>query len=78
MRQQTVRLGAGAQHYNIGQESLAQIKIKIPCIEEQKKIAEFLMLIDEKIKIQSEIASDYMTVQKALLQQIYPPMQMSN
>lgn len=77
VRQQTVRLGAGAQHYNIGQESLAQIKIKIPCIEEQKKIAEFLMLIDEKIKIQSEIASDYMTMQKALLQQLYPPMQVS-
>ena len=50
----TVKLGAGAgQHYNIGQERLAQIVVMLPCLEEQQKIADFLSTIDEMITSQN-------------------------
>ena len=46
-RKQTVRMGAGAQHYNIGQDGLGKISLYFPTIQEQQKIAGFLSAIDD-------------------------------
>ena len=54
-RKRTCRMGAGAQHFNIGQEGLSKISLYFPSIEEQRKIAEFLSLIDERIATQNKI-----------------------
>ena len=72
IRKQTVTLGAGTgQHYNIGQEGLARIKVIIPCLEEQQKIAEFLSEVDEVI-MQSEAEVQKLEQQKrAAMQKIF-------
>ena len=71
VRKQTIRLGAGAQHYNIGQESLATIFVKIPSLPEQEKIAIFLEFIDKMILIEEEKANAIQSIKQGLLQQLF-------
>ena len=71
IRKQTISLGAGSQHFNIGQESLAQIVVKYPCPAEQEKIANFLSSVDEVI-VQSEMEIQNLEHQKkAAIQKIF-------
>jgi len=65
-RKQTVRMGAGAQHYNIGQDGLGKISLYFPSAEEQTDIAVFLEKIDERIEIQNKIISKYETLIKGI------------
>ena len=65
-RKQTVRMGAGAQHYNIGQEGLEKICLYFPCLQEQQKISDLLFAIDNKIAVQNKIISKYETLIKGL------------
>ena len=65
-RKQTVRMGAGAQHYNIGQEGLEKICLYFPCLQEQQKISDFLSAIDNKIAAQNKIISKYETLIKGI------------
>lgn len=54
-RKRTCRMGAGAQHFNIGQDGLSKISLCFPLMEEQNKIARLLSLIDERIATQNKI-----------------------
>ena len=54
-RKSTCRMGAGAQHFNIGQEGLSKISLFFPHIEEQRKIASLLSLIEQRIATQNKI-----------------------
>ena len=54
-RKSIVRLGAGAQHYNIGQENIKTLSFYFPNEIEQVKIANLLSKIDERIQTQSKI-----------------------
>lgn len=54
-RKQVIRLGAGAQHYNINQESLNKIILSFPSAKEQEKISRFLTKIEEQIQLQNKI-----------------------
>ena len=65
-RKQTVRMGAGAQHYNIGQEGLEKICLYFPGLQEQQKISDLLSAIDNKIAVQNKIISKYETLIKGL------------
>ena len=65
-RKRTCRMGAGAQHFNIGQEGLSKISLYFPSIEEQRKIAEFLSLIDERIATQNKIIEDLKKLKSAI------------
>lgn len=49
----------------------ASIKIHLPSIQEQKKIADFLLKIDEKIKLVEEEIDKTQTFKKGLLQQLF-------
>ena len=69
-RKRTCRMGAGAQHFNIGQEGLSKISLYFPSIEEQRKIAEFLSLIDERIATQNKIIEKLQSLIKGLSQQL--------
>ncbi len=68
-RKRTCRMGAGAQHFNIGQEGLSKISLYFPSIEEQRKIAEFLSLIDERIATQNKIIEDLKKLKSAISKQ---------
>ena len=65
-RKQTVRMGAGAQHYNIGQEGLEKICLYFPGLQEQQKISDLLSAIDNKIAVQNKIISDLKVLKKEL------------
>ena len=69
-RKQTVRMGAGAQHYNIGQEGLEKICLYFPCLQEQQKISDLLSAIDNKIAVQNKIISKYETLIKGLRERV--------
>ena len=71
VRKQTIRLGAGAQHYNIGQESLATISVDIPSLLEQGKIAGFLDSIDKKISVEESKLEAMKNTKHGLLQQLF-------
>ena len=58
-RKSIVRLGAGAQHYNIGQENIKTLSFYFPNEIEQVKIANLLSKIDERIQTQIKIIDDY-------------------
>ena len=53
-RKRIIPMGAGAQHFNIGQEGLSKVLLNFPSIEEQTKIASLLHLLDERIATQSK------------------------
>ena len=54
-RKRIISMGAGAQHFNIGQEGLSKVSLNFPSIEEQTKIASLLHLLDERIATQSKL-----------------------
>ena len=54
-RKSIIRLGAGAQHYNIGQENIKTLNFCFPDEIEQAKIACLFSKIDERIQTQSKI-----------------------
>lgn len=71
VRKEITSKAQGAQHINVGQETLENVKIIIPDIEEQKKIAEFFSKIDERISIQQQIIFDLEERKKGLIQKIF-------
>ena len=65
-RKRTCRMGAGAQHFNIGQDGLSKISLCFPLMEEQNKIARLLSLIDERIVTQNKIIEKLQSLIKGL------------
>ena len=70
-RKRTCRMGAGAQHFNIGQEGLSKISLYFPSIEEQRKIAGFLSLIDERIATQNKIIEKLESLIKGIRHKLF-------
>lgn len=54
-RTQVYQLKTGDVRFNISQESLAKINITIPNITEQKRIAEILTSLDDKIELNNQM-----------------------
>ena len=66
-RKSIVRLGAGAQHYNIGQENIKTLSFYFPNEMEQVKIANLLSKIDERIQTQIKIIDDCLSYRNAIV-----------
>ena len=66
VRKRVIVKGAGAQHFNIGQDGLSKVCIDIPCIKEQEKIARLLALLDERIATQNKIIEDLKKLKSAI------------
>lgn len=56
---------------SINQTELGKIKVYVPCLEEQQKIADFLSAIDTKIEKISDELENLKEFKKGLLQQIF-------
>lgn len=55
----------------INSEEYSTLKIKLPCIEEQQKIADCLSSIDSLIQTQQKVVTTWQQRKKALLQQMF-------
>ena len=67
-RKKIIPMGAGAQHFNIGQEGLNKVKLHFALLDEQKKIARLLSLLDERIAIQNKIIEKLQSLIKGIAQ----------
>lgn len=70
-RKRIIPMGAGAQHFNIGQEGLSKVKLHFANIEEQNKIGKMLSLLDERISIQSKVIEDLKKLKCAITEKLY-------
>ena len=66
-RRKIIPMGAGAQHFNIGQEGLNRVKLHFASLDEQKKIATFLSLLDERIATQNKIIDKLQSLIKGIV-----------
>lgn len=66
-RRKIIPMGAGAQHVNIGQEGLNRVKLHFASLDEQKKIATFLSLLDERIATQNKIIDKLQSLIKGIV-----------
>ena len=74
-RKRIIPMGAGAQHFNIGQEGLSKVKLHFANIEEQKKIGKILSLLDERIATQNKIIEDLKKLKSAIIEKLYSEIQ---
>ena len=70
-RKRIIPMGAGAQHFNIGQEGLSKVKLHFANIEEQKKIGKMLSLLDERIATQNKIIEDLKKLKSAISKHLF-------
>lgn len=71
-RKKIVREGQGSTRYNISPNRLMNINLTVSTeIAEQKKIADFLMLIDLKIEKENNLNDKLNELKKGLLQQMF-------
>ena len=65
-RKRIIVKGAGAQHFNIGQDGLSKVYLDIPSIQEQEKIAKLLECIDDRIATQNKIIDKLQSLIKGI------------
>ena len=65
-RRKIIPMGAGAQHFNIGQEGLSKVKLYFAPINEQNKIAKILSLLDDRISTQNKIIDKLQSLIKGI------------
>ena len=65
-RKKIIVKGAGAQHFNIGQDGLSKVCLNIPSIQEQEKIAKLFECIDTRIATQNKIIEDLKLLKSAI------------
>ena len=70
-RQNASDVSTGSTRKRIGLNDLKQLPIKVPCLEEQTKIANFLSSIDQKIEVVAQQIEQAKTWKKGLLQQMF-------
>ena len=70
-RKRIIVKGAGAQHFNIGQDGLSKVYLDIPSIQEQEKIAKLLECIDDRIATQNKIIEDLNKLKSAISECIF-------
>ncbi|MBQ2411595.1 MAG: restriction endonuclease subunit S, partial [Selenomonadaceae bacterium] len=56
---------------NLSATTIKRLSVMLPCIEEQRKIADFLSIFDKKITAEKQVLSDLQEIKKGLLQQMF-------
>ena len=69
-RKKVIPMGAGAQHFNIGQYGLSKVRLHFPVLQEQHKIATLLRLIDDRISTQNKIIEKLETLIKGIVETV--------
>ena len=63
--------GEGGVRIYLFYPNFARIRVKLPSIEEQQKIASFLDLIEERIQVQNKVIEDLKKLKTALCDRLY-------
>ena len=71
VRKQIMSKAQGAQHINIGQEILSSVRVNMPSLPEQQKIAEFLSTIDTVIEKQKGTVVAWEERRKGVMQKLF-------
>ena len=66
VRKRIIVKGAGAQHFNIGQDGLSKVSLDIPRLSEQEKIGKLLQCVDARIATQNKIIEDLKKLKSAI------------
>lgn len=66
-RKRIIVKGAGAQHFNIGQDGLSKVSLDIPRLSEQEKIGKLLQCVDARITTQNKIIEDLKKLKSAII-----------
>ena len=70
-RKRIIVKGAGAQHFNIGQDGLSKVQVMLPDSKEQNRIAALFALLDERIALQSKLIEDLKKLKSAIVEMLY-------
>mgnify|MGYP003683546091 CR=1 FL=1 len=71
VRKQVMKIAQGTKVLGISKGRLGEVKLKLPCLEEQTKIANFLSAIDDNIQNVTTKLEATQQFKKALLQQLF-------
>lgn len=71
IKKQLLVIKEGSTRYALSFDKFIKLKVLLPCLKEQQKIADFLSLFDEKISIEKEILEHLKQLKKGLLQQMF-------
>ena len=69
-RKKIIVKGAGAQHFNVGQDGLSKVSLRFPDRTEQDKIAKVFSAIDERIETQIRVIEEQESLIIGYLQRI--------
>ena len=70
-RKSIIVKGAGAQHFNIGQDGLSKVSLYFPPKIEQQKISSFLSLLDDRISTQIKIIEKLESLIKGIYERLF-------
>lgn len=65
------KLAQGASVVHVYNDQLKKLKLSVPSLEEQEKIASFFSLIDKKIELQTEKVEELTNYKKGIMQKIF-------
>ena len=71
VREQIKKLATGISVLGISKTNLGKVELKVPSLEEQTKIANFLSIIDQKIEVVAQQIEQAKQWKKGLLQQMF-------
>ena len=70
IQKQYKKLAAGGVVQNISSDLVNSVNVFIPCLDEQKKIAKLLNLIDDRISTQNKIIEKYESLIKGIIETV--------
>lgn len=69
-RQKIIKLAQGSTRFNISKNKVMDFKIKLPNLDEQKKIAEILSSVDDEIEILNKKLENLKELKKGVMQNL--------
>ncbi|GAA0103198.1 restriction endonuclease subunit S [Paraclostridium bifermentans] len=70
-RKEITTKSGGSTRYNVGQETLSDVSLLFPKLEEQEKIASLFSLMDKKIELQNDKVYALKDYKKGVMQKIF-------